>query len=39
MNPDEVWKYVKFEGGLKEATLVVVGLMEIKDFATLVNKC
>ena len=38
-NPDEVWKYVKFEGGLRENILAIVGPMEIRDFATLVNKC
>ena len=38
-NPNEVWKYVKFEGGLRENILAIVGPMEIRDFATLVNKC
>ena len=38
-NPDEVWKCVKFKGGLKEDILVVMGPMDIRDFATLVNKC
>ena len=38
-NPDEFWKCVKFEGGLKEDILTVVGPMEIRHFATLVNKC
>ena len=38
-NPDEAWKCVKFEGGLKEDILATVGPMEIRDFATLVNKC
>ena len=38
-NPDEVWKCVKFKDGLKEHILGIVGLMEIRDFATLVNKC
>ena len=37
-NPDEVWKCVKFEGGLREDVLMTVGPIEIKDFATLVNK-
>ena len=38
-NLDEVWKCVKFEGGLREDILAIVGPMEIKDFATAVNKC
>ena len=38
-NPDEMWKSIKFEGGLKEDILAAVGLMEIKDFPTMVNKC
>ena len=38
-NPDEAQKCVKFKGGLKENILAVVGPIEIKDFATLVNKC
>ena len=38
-NPDEAWKYVKFEGGLREDILAVVRPMEIRDFTNLVNKC
>ena len=38
-NPDEVWKYIKFEGGLWEDILALVRPMEIRDYATLVNKC
>ena len=38
-NPNEVWKCVMFKGGLKEDILVVMGPMDIRDFATLVNKC
>ena len=38
-NPDEVWKCVKFEGGLREDILIVIGPMEIKDFPALANKC
>ena len=38
-NPDEAWKCVKFEGGLRENILAAVGPMEIRDFPTLVNKC
>ena len=38
-NPNEVWKCVKFEGGLPENILVTVGPMQIRDFPTLVNKC
>ena len=38
-NPDEVWKCVKFEGRLREDILAVVGPMEIREFATLINKC
>ena len=37
-NP-EVWKCVKFEGGLREDILVAVEPMEIREFATPVNKC
>ena len=39
LNSDEVWKCIKFEGGLREDILAVVGPMEIQDFPTLVNKC
>ena len=38
-NPNEVWKCVKFEDGLREDILTTIGLMEIRDFPTLVNKC
>ena len=38
-NLDEVWNCVKFEGDLREDILTDIGPMEIKDFATLVNKC
>ena len=38
-NSDEAWKYVKFEGGLREDILAAVELMEIRNFPTLVNKC
>ena len=38
-NPDEAWKCIKFEGGLREDILLAVGLMEIRAFPTLVNKC
>ena len=38
-NPDELWKCVKFEGGLREDILTTIGPMEIRDFPTLVNKC
>ena len=38
-NPDEVWKCMKFEGGLREDILTTIGPMEIRDFPTLVNKC
>ena len=38
-NPDEAWKCVKFKGELSEDILAAVGLMEIRDFSTLVNKC
>ena len=29
----------KFEGGLRKDILTTIGLMEIRDFSTLVNKC
>ena len=38
-NPDEQWKCVKFEGGLREEILASIGPMEIRDYAALVNKC
>ena len=38
-NLDEVWKCIKFEGGLREDILVLVGPMEIQDYAASVNKC
>ena len=38
-NPDKVWKCVKFEGGLREENLTTVAPIEIRNFATLVNKC
>ena len=37
-NPDEVWKCIKYEGGLKEEIFALVELLEIKDYATLINK-
>ena len=38
-NPDENWKCVKFEEGLRKDILESVGPMEISDYAVLVNKC
>ena len=38
-NPDEAWKCVKFEGGLRKDVLAVVKPMEIRDYAPFVNKC
>ena len=38
-SPDEAWRCVKFEGGLREDILAAIGPMEIRDFPTLVNKC
>ena len=38
-NLNEVCKCVKFEGGLKEDILVVVGPMGLRDFTALLNKC
>ena len=38
-NPDEQWKCVKYEGGLREEILASIGPMEIHDYAALVNKC
>ena len=37
-NPNEVWKCVKFEDRLREDILAALKPMEIRDFATLVNK-
>ena len=37
-NPNENWKCVKFERGLKADILASVGPMEIRDFAALENK-
>ena len=36
-NPDEAWKCIKFESGLREYILVAIGPMEIRDFPILVN--
>ena len=33
------WKCVNFEGSLREDILVALGPMEIREYATLVNKC
>ena len=38
-NPDEAQKCVKFEGGLREDILTIMGPMEVWDFPTLVDKC
>ena len=38
-HPDETWKCVKFERGLREDILAAIGPMEIRDYPTLVNKC
>ena len=38
-NPDEAWKCIKFEGGLREDILATIGPLELRDFPTLVNKC
>ena len=38
-NPDEVWKCIKFEGGLREDILAQVEPIEIQDYKALVNKC
>ena len=38
-NPDEQWRCVKFEGGLRENILASIGPTEIRDYAALVNKC
>ena len=38
-NPDEAWKCIKFEGGLREDILAVIGPMEIRGFPIVVNKC
>ncbi|KAL4276026.1 hypothetical protein AHAS_Ahas20G0166000 [Arachis hypogaea] len=34
----EEWKCIKYEGGLREELLALVGPMEIRNFAELVNK-
>ncbi|KAK7350011.1 hypothetical protein VNO77_08020 [Canavalia gladiata] len=36
--PDEAWKCRRYQGGLREDLLAIVGPMEPKDFARLVNK-
>ena len=38
-NPDGHWKAIKFEWGLRHEIRDKVSTLEIKDFATLVNKC
>ena len=37
-NLDEVWKCIKYEGGLREEILASMGLLEIRNYASLVNK-
>ena len=37
-NPNKVWKCIKFEGGLREDILTVVGPMDIRVFPTLLIK-
>ena len=38
-NPNGLWKATKFEWGLRLEIREKVSIVEIKDFATLVNKC
>ena len=38
-NPNEHWKCMKFEGGLKAKILACLALLEIRNYAALVNKC
>ena len=38
-NPDSRWEATKFEWGLKPKIREKVSTLEIKNFATLVNKC
>ena len=38
-NPNEQWKYMKYEGGLRVEILVSVVLLEIRNYTALVNKC
>ena len=37
-NPDENWKYIKFDGGLRKDILASIEPMEIQNYTTLVNK-
>ena len=36
-NPNENWKCIKFEGGLRRDILALMGPMEMRDFAALAN--
>lgn len=38
-NPHNDWKAIKFEQGLKPELQNFVGILEIRDYPTLVNKC
>ncbi|KAL4344306.1 hypothetical protein AHAS_Ahas11G0165200 [Arachis hypogaea] len=38
-NPDEKWKCMKYQGGLKAEVLTAIAPLEIREFSSLVSKC
>ncbi|XP_072078032.1 uncharacterized protein [Arachis hypogaea] len=38
-NPDEKWKCMKYQGGLRAEILTAIAPLEIREFSSLVSKC
>jgi len=38
-NPQDDWKAIKFEEGLKPELRSFIGILELRDYLTLVNRC
>ncbi|XP_015944704.1 uncharacterized protein LOC107469839 [Arachis duranensis] len=38
-NPDEKWKCMKYQGGLRAEVLTAIASLEIREFSSLVSKC
>ncbi|RYQ99821.1 hypothetical protein Ahy_B07g087834 isoform C [Arachis hypogaea] len=38
-NPDEKWKCMKYQGGLRAEVLTAIAPLEIREFSSLVSKC
>ena len=38
-NPQDDWKAIKFEEGLKPELRSFIGILELRDYHTLVNRC